>query len=99
MCIRDRLQIKGPPDRDLMVARDVIDRQVRTMSRLLDDLLDVNRLDRHKLELRKEIVDLSVIIETALETASPAISMGRHRLTIAVPREPIVLEADPLRLS
>lgn len=92
------LQLKGPPDRELADARAVIDRQVRQMSRLLDDLLDVNRLDRNKLALRKEPVTVRSVIDRALETARPGIESRNHRVTIDAPDD-IVIDGDPLRLA
>ena len=92
------LQLKGPEDKELSDARAVIERQVQQISRLLDDLLDVNRLVRQKLELRREHVELESVIASAMETARPGIVAQRHRVTIDL-HEGIVLDADPVRLS
>ena len=100
--IRNALQIlkaKGPPDPELQWARDVIDRQVQLMARLLEDLLDVSRISRNKLELRKERVELADVVEAALETSRPLIEAGGHEFTVTLPPEPIHLEADPVRLA
>jgi PAS domain S-box-containing protein len=80
-------------------ARDVISRQVRRMALLLDDLLDVSRITRDRLDLKIETVTLNSIIDAAVETARPIIDIKRHRLTIELPREPLMLNVDPLRLS
>ncbi|HEX5009314.1 MAG TPA: ATP-binding protein, partial [Planctomycetota bacterium] len=93
------LQLKGPPDSELTATRDVIDRQVQHMSRLLDDLLDVNRLGRHRLQLRKERVTLESVVKAALETARPQIEAGRHQLLVHLPAEKVLLDADPMRLA
>jgi PAS domain S-box-containing protein len=93
------LQMKGSQDPDLVWAREVIERQVRIMARLLDDLLDINRLVRNKLELRREILPLAPIIENAIETSRPVIDQARHRLTVEVPAEPIYVDGDPVRLA
>ena len=90
--------LKAPADRELAEARDVIDRQVDQMSRLLDDLLDVNRLDRKKLQIRKETVALSSVIASAFETARPGLHNRGHRVSVQVPDD-LIIEADPLRLS
>jgi PAS domain S-box-containing protein len=90
--------LKAPADRELTEARDVIDRQVDQMSRLLDDLLDVNRLDRKKLQIRKETVALSSVIASAFETARPGLQNRGHRVSVQVPDD-LIIEADPLRLS
>ncbi|MBC7984068.1 MAG: response regulator [Candidatus Obscuribacterales bacterium] len=77
----------------------VIERQVHHMALLLDDLLDVSRISRGRLELRKEWVDLLKIIETAIEVARPIIEGKHHTLQIDVPNVPVMMAADPLRLS
>ena len=80
-------------------SREVIDRQVRHMARLLDDLLDVSRITRGKLELRRERVYLTSVIGTATETVRPLIETKKHELTVDLPIESIRLEADPIRLA
>jgi PAS domain S-box-containing protein len=93
------LKAKGPPQPELQWGRDVIDRQVRLMARLLEDLLDVSRISRNNLELRKERVELVPVLDAALETSRPMIEAGNHELTLTLPPEPIYLEADPVRLA
>jgi signal transduction histidine kinase len=78
---------------------DVMERQLLHLVRLVDDLLEVSRITRGKLELRKEIVDLSAIVRTAVETSRPLIDGARHELRVELPPEPLPLEADPVRLS
>ncbi|MDP8984742.1 MAG: ATP-binding protein [Pseudomonadota bacterium] len=80
-------------------ARLIISRQVRQMASLLDDLLDVSRITRGALTLKKEIVSLKEIFEAAVETARPAIDAKRHALSVEWPDERIRLEVDPLRLT
>jgi len=80
-------------------SHEVITRQVQHMSLLLDDLLDISRITRGTLELRKQHTELSVIVEAAVETARPAIDAKRHRLSVELPQVPVQLEADLLRLS
>jgi signal transduction histidine kinase/ActR/RegA family two-component response regulator len=79
--------------------REVIARQVQRMSLLLDDLLDVSRITRGQLELKKDFVDLKSVVGVAVETARPLLDAKRHRLTVELPAESVKLEADPLRLS
>jgi signal transduction histidine kinase/ActR/RegA family two-component response regulator len=79
--------------------REVIARQVQRMALLLDDLLDVSRITRGRLELRKDYVDLQSLIGSAVETARPLIDAKNHTLTIELPPDPIEMEVDPLRLS
>ena len=100
--IRHAVTIAGmqgvSPDK-LKWSREVIDRQVRHMARLLDDLLDVSRITRGKLELRKERVYLASVVGTAIETVRPLIETKKHELTVDLPIESIRLEADPIRLA
>ena len=93
------LSLKGPLDSTLQMARDMIDRQVSHMVRLIDDLMDVSRITQGKLELRKEQVDLAAIVDKALETSRPLVEAAGHTLNVALPAEPIPLEADPMRLA
>ena len=80
-------------------ARDVAERQLKHLTRLVDDLLDVSRIMRGKIELRKEKIELAAVVARAAETARPLIEAGRHRLIVALPEEPIWLEADLVRLA
>ena len=83
------------------MAREALQRQVQHMARLLDDLLDVARITRGRLELRMGIVDIESIIETAIETARPAIEQKEHHFNVTFPEEDAValVNADPVRLS
>jgi signal transduction histidine kinase/ActR/RegA family two-component response regulator len=78
---------------------DMMERQVGYMVRLVDDLLEVSRITRGKIELRKEQVELSSIIHAAVETTRPLIEAARHELIIALAQEPLFLDADPVRLA
>jgi signal transduction histidine kinase len=78
---------------------EVITRQVHNMSLLLDDLLDISRITRGTLELRRQPTTLAAVVDSAVETARPAIDDKRHTLTIDLPDPAIELEVDPLRLS
>jgi PAS domain S-box-containing protein len=80
-------------------AREMMARQVQHLVRLVDDLLDVSRIMRGKIELRKERVELHKVVERAVETAHPALDAQGHALTVSLPPEPIWLEADPIRLA
>lgn len=100
--IRNAIEIllmKGPPDPDVRSHEEVIDRQIRHMTRLLDDLLDVSRISYNKLELRRERIELAASMSSAVETSRPLIDAGRHRLTVSMPDEPVHLYADPVRLT
>jgi len=80
-------------------AEEIIERQVTHMSRLLDDLLDVARITRGTLELKKTRSELTSIIGAALETARPMLDAKHHNLTLDLPTEPVQLEADAVRLA
>jgi PAS domain S-box-containing protein len=80
-------------------ARDIIDRQVQQMARLIDDLLDISRITRGKLQLRKEGVELAAAVRTAVEAARPLIDAHAHQLTVTLPPEPVRMDADPVRLA
>jgi PAS domain S-box-containing protein len=80
-------------------AQAVIERQVSHMSRLLDDLLDISRIARGTVTLRKERMDLGASLAAAIEAARPFVEPKGHRLALRVPEEPIVLEADPVRVT
>jgi PAS domain S-box-containing protein len=93
------LKANGPSDEMLNFGRDVIQRQVDQMARLLDDLLDVSRITRNKIELRKGRVTLAGVVESAVETSRPLIDAAGHELSIALPADPVCLDADPMRLA
>jgi PAS domain S-box-containing protein len=80
-------------------SHDVISRQVQHMSLLLDDLLDVSRITRGILQLRKEATELASVVDAAVETARPTLDAKRQHLTIDVPAEPVHFAADPLRIA
>jgi len=80
-------------------ARDMMERQLRQLVRLVDDLLDVSRITTGKLALRTSIVSLDDVIASAIDTAKPLIDQRQHALTVALPPEPLQVDADATRLS
>jgi two-component system, chemotaxis family, CheB/CheR fusion protein len=80
-------------------ARDVLDRQLQHLVRLVDDLLDVSRIAGGKVELRKEVIDLREPVRHACETAQPVIDAHGHRLKLDLPADPCWVEGDAVRLS
>ena len=80
-------------------ARTIIERQVNHLTRLVDDLLDVSRIARGKVELRKESVEMSDVVAKAIEMASPLLEQRGHMLTVEVPRHGLQVNGDPTRLS
>ncbi|MBN9522706.1 response regulator [bacterium] len=77
----------------------MMSRQVDHLGRLVDDLLDVSRITRGKVELRKEAVDLNAVLARAAEAARPTIEARRHRLIVTQPGRPVMVSADPTRLA
>ena len=80
-------------------ARDTMERQLGQMVRLVDDLLDLNRISRDRLELRPSDVELSSLIRQAIEVAGPLLDAAGHELCVDLPEEPIYLHVDPARLA
>ena len=93
------LGMEGLTKSDLEMARDVIARQLSQMVRLVDDLLDVSRISRNKLELRKERIELAAVVECALESSRSLIEQCGHELTVFLPPLPVCMIADPTRLA
>jgi PAS domain S-box-containing protein len=100
--IRNAVQVMKSPQADRTAvehARQITERQVQHMVRLVDDLLDVSRIMRGKIELRKEPVELSSVIARGIETAQPAIDAQGQQLIVSLPSEPLRLDADPTRFA
>jgi PAS domain S-box-containing protein len=93
------VRLQGNPSPELQWATDVIDKQMEHMTRLIDDLLDVSRITRNKLELRKKQVEVAEVVQMAVDTAGPVIEQFGHDLSVELPRESIYLDADPVRLA
>jgi len=100
--MRNALHLLKMPDADppaVQHARAIMDRQLNHLVRLVDDLLDVSRIVRGKVELRRELVDLRSVVQRAVETAQPALDARGHRLQADVPDEPVWVHADVVRLA
>jgi PAS domain S-box-containing protein len=80
-------------------AREMMERQLGHMVRLIDDLLDVSRISRKKMELRRSRVLLADVIRDAVDGARPAIEAGGHHLAVSLPDQPVLLDADLTRLA
>jgi signal transduction histidine kinase/ActR/RegA family two-component response regulator len=78
---------------------DMVDRQVGQMVNLIDDLLDIARINGGKLELKKDLVDLQMIVSVAIETSQPHLHKRRHTLAVRMPSEKLVLQADTTRIA
>ena len=81
------------------IAVRVMDRQLRQMTRLVDDLLEVSRITRGTIEMHREPADLGEILDAAVETSRPVIDAERHALTVHKPSPPLLLDADPMRIA
>ena len=90
---------KVPGNSDLRWCFDVIDGQLGQMSRILEDLLDVSRITRGKLELRVDTIDIVPVVYSALQTSRPLIDANRHELIVELPGSPICVKGDAARLS
>ncbi len=90
---------RAPDERKRKWATDIIQRQVAHMVRLLDDLLDVSRITRGKIDLRLAPNDLGQIIAAAVETSRPLLEARRHQVEIAIPDQPLPINADSTRIE
>ncbi len=99
--IRNALMLmrKEPLDSRLAWCRDVIDRQISQMTRLLEDLLDVSRITRSKVNLKCEHLELASLISHAIEIAEPAIDEAGHSLEVQSPGSPVIIYGDLTRLA
>jgi signal transduction histidine kinase/ActR/RegA family two-component response regulator len=93
------MQRKRIEDPELKWARDVVARQNRHLTRLIDDLLDVSRITRGKLTLQKEPVELREVAQHAVETVRPLIEARQHKFSIELPDAPLHVEGDAVRLT
>ena len=91
-----RLSPSGKPSTQTL---EMMDRQVRHLIRLIDDLLDISRITRGKLELRKQKIPLTLLLSNAVESSKPLLDSGKHTLTVSAPEELITLDVDPVRLA
>jgi PAS domain S-box-containing protein len=93
------LRLSGELSPSLDPVREIMERQVDQMVRLIDDLLDVSRISHGKIELQRETIELATIISTAVETARPLIDAAGHQFALSLPAEPVLLDADPVRIA
>ncbi|HEX4963959.1 MAG TPA: ATP-binding protein [Thermoanaerobaculia bacterium] len=91
------MKLQGPEGSER--ARSIIERQVNHLTRLVDDLLDVSRITRGKVELRTEVVEMAEVVAKAIEMASPLLEQRSHTLTVDVPTRGLLVDGDPMRLS
>jgi signal transduction histidine kinase len=100
--IRNGLQLMRLADDDLELinqTREMMERQVGQMARLVDDLLDISRITSGKLQRRNDRIDLLTAVQDAIETSRPCIEAAGHELTISLPTEPVFVDGDRGRLA
>ncbi len=95
----DLMQLPGASPEALGRARAMMDRQLRQMVHLIDDLMDIARIDSGKIELKRQRVALRTIVTTAIEGVMPMVEAAGHALAVELPDEPLWLDADPTRLA
>jgi PAS domain S-box-containing protein len=93
------LKLARPGDAAADAARAMMERQLRHMVRLIDDLMDVSRISRGKVELRRERIELAKVVHQAVETSRPLLEADGHELDLRVPDEPVYVDADLTRLA
>lgn len=97
--ILKRTAATQPPDAASARIRDMMERQINHMVRLIDDLLDVARISTGKIELRHERVLLSTVVDSALDTSRPLLEAAHHEVQLSLPHEPVWLHGDAVRLA
>ncbi len=93
------LRVKGLDTPELKWAAEIIDRQMHAMSRLIDDLMDVSRINQGRIELRCDRVQLAAVLKDAIDSTQPLFDELGHRLELAMPPGEVVVDADATRLA
>jgi PAS domain S-box-containing protein len=91
------MKLRG--DDDMERERTIIERQVNHLTRLVDDLLDVSRIARGRVDLKKEVIEMAEVVASAIEMTSPLLEQRMHSICVKLPREGLAVEGDPTRLS
>jgi signal transduction histidine kinase len=93
------MKVEGPGGPNFDWSLKVIEDQVKQMTRMVDDLLDVSRITRGKVDLQKELVELVWVVDLAVEASQPLIEDCHHHLTVVLPPHPVLVEVDPARMA
>jgi CheY-like chemotaxis protein/two-component sensor histidine kinase len=93
------LNLKGSGVPEARWSREIIERQVQHLTRLVDDLLDISRITRNKLVLQKSRIELAEVIGGAVDSSRPLIEQYGHTLTVSLPSRPVYVDGDAVRLS
>ncbi len=100
--LRNGLQVLKLAEGDVertTAARELMERQLSHMVRLVDDLLDISRISQGKFELKRDRVSVSSVVEAAIEASRPTLEAGGHSFTLSLPNQPLLLNADPTRVA
>ncbi len=92
------LKLKAPGDAQMQWAQQVFERQMNQVTHLVDDLMEVSRITQGRLELRREPIDLGLVMQDAVEAVQERLHAAGHRLQVQLPPAPVMLDADPTRL-
>ena len=93
------LRIQAGEETDTAAIREIMERQIVTMSRLIDDLLDISRISLGKVELRREAVSVGTILDEAIEVSRPQVDAARHQLSVHAIDDSVMVFGDRTRLS
>jgi signal transduction histidine kinase/integral membrane sensor domain MASE1 len=93
------LRLRGLADHQTVRMHVIMERQVKHLARLVDDLLDVSRITRGRIELRREPTDVAALVAAAAEGLQTVLEQSAHRLSIALPESPVILDVDPVRVE
>jgi PAS domain S-box-containing protein len=93
------LRLRAPGDPELAWGIELIERQVQQLTRLVDDLLDLSRINRGKINLRLEAVDLAAVVRQAVETSRPLVDSRKHHLEVSLPEQGVFVKGDLTRLA
>ena len=100
--IQNALNVMALPEastQDIEVARTIAERQVRQMTRLVGDLLDVSRISQGKMELRRSVIDIAQVVDRAVDACQTSILGRQHHLTVTIPRRPLWIKGDAGRME
>jgi len=93
------LKTRDVSDPIVLRVSEVMDRQISHLVRLVDDLLEVSRITRGLVAVRREVIDLAAVVQAAVDTSAPAIAASEHRLTVDLPDTPVTVRGDAVRLT
>ncbi len=93
------MKMKALEDPQLKLSRDIIERQLGQLTRLVDDLLDVSRITRGKINLARERLELGELVSRAVEQVAPTVEARGHTLTVEIPERSLAIYGDPMRLT